>query len=502
MYEIKKRNRFMGSAIIALAAMMLSFLAAAAEVNGQDPPEPRIHGPRAVGTTPGRPFLFLVPATGDGPLEYMAAGLPEGLTIDKSSGIISGSVQEDGVFVSRVTVVGDKGEYSRNLVIVAGKGKLAQTPPMGWNSWNVWGLSVSDDKVRAAADAMVSSGLAAKGYSYINIDDGWENGRAENGEILTNDKFPDMNSLSDYVHGKGLKLGIYSSPGPKTCGQYEGSYGHERQDAETYAAWGIDYLKYDLCSYGPMKMTVLKKQYVKPYREMGEILASLDRDIVYSICEYGLKDVETWGEEVGGNLWRTTGDIRDTWGSMSKIGFGQNGLEPYAGPGHWNDPDMLVVGKVGWGPNVKETRLTPDEQVTHITLWSMLASPLLIGCDMADMDKFTLDVLTNHDVIEVNQDPLGKQGSRVAKSGETEVWSRPLWDGTRAVALFNRSDKEARVKVEFSDVGLSGPQPARDLWLQQDLGEFDGAFETEVSPRGAVLVKLGAPAKDDYDPLN
>lgn len=473
-----------------------------------DPQEPAIHGARVVGATPGRPFLFRVPATGEGPLKFEAENLPPGLSLDPAKGIISGSIEKEGVYVARIRVRGPKGRAARNLNIVGGKNKLALTPPMGWNSWNVWGLSVSDEKVRAAADAMVSSGLAAKGFQYINIDDGWEDGRDADGNILTNDKFPDMKALADYVHSLGLKLGIYSSPGPKTCGRYEGSHGHEEQDAASYARWGIDYIKYDWCSY---KLEVIDAGlevfrdplvwFKAPYVKMGEILDGVDRDIVYSICFYGLWDVEKWGADAGGNLWRTTGDIRDTWASMSIIGFGQNGLEKHAGPGHWNDPDMLVVGKVGWGPTLHESRLTPDEQITHITLWSMLASPLLIGCDMANMDKLTVDVLTNSEVIEVNQDPLGVQAARRSKKGKTEVWSRPLWDGAVAVALFNRGDAAAEVTARWKDVGLSGSQPVRDLWLKKDLGSHDGSFAAPVPAHGALLLKVGKPERDDFSLL-
>lgn len=475
------------------------------EIASGDPGEPMIHGARIVGGTPGHPFLFMVPATGGGPLTYSAEGLPAGLALDPDTGIISGSLEGEGSAKVKLTVTGPQGSASRGLTIVGGKGKLALTPPMGWNSWNVWGLSVDDAKVRAAADAMVSSGLAAKGFSYINIDDGWEDSRAPDGKILPNEKFPDMKALADYVHSKGLKLGIYSSPGPKTCGRYEGSVGHEEQDAESYAEWGIDYLKYDWCSYkidlAGAGLKVLKDPLVwfkAPYEKMGKILAGLDRDIVYCICFYGLWDVEKWGPSVGGNQWRTTGDIRDTWESMSGIGFKQNGMEQWASPGHWNDPDMLVVGQVGWGPSLHKTRLTKDEQITHITLWSMLAAPLLIGCDMSNLDQFTLDLLTNGEVIDVDQDPLGKQASRKAKQGDTEVWARPLFDGTTAVALFNRGNEASEVTVQWSEVGLSGSQPVRDLWRHKDLGAAEGLFRAAVPSHGAIMLRIGTPEPETF----
>jgi alpha-galactosidase len=297
------------------------------------------------------------------------------------------------------------------------------------------------------------------------------------------------------VHSKGLKLGIYSSPGPQTCARFEGSYQHEEQDAKTYAKWGLDYLKYDWCSYGQIARNPKLPDRQKPYAVMQAALAKTDRDIVYSLCQYGDGNVWEWGAEVGGNLWRTTGDITDTWGSLSGIGFNQNGHEKHAGPGHWNDPDMLVVGRVGWGPNIHPSRLTQNEQITHITLWCLQSAPLLIGCDMSAMDKFTVDVLGNDEVIEVDQDPLGKPAGRRAQDGRLEVWARPLWDGTMAVGLFNRGVEAAKVTAKWSDLGLKGSQMVRDLWQQKNLGNFSESFSTMVPQHGAVLVKIGRPNK-------
>ena len=459
-----------------------------------DGPAPAIHGPRVTGATPGRPFLFLIPATGKGPLTFGAKGLPKGLTLNGKTGIIKGSLAGPGRTNVALTVRGPKGVANRTLTIVGGKRALAQTPPMGWNSWNVWASAVSDGKVRAAADAMVKSGLAAHGFQYINIDDCWEAGRDAEGNILTNSKFPDMKALADYVHSKGLKLGIYSSPGPTTCAGYTASYEHEQQDADSYAKWGIDYLKYDWCSYGsvaPPRPTLADMQ--KPYSVMGAALNNTPRDILYSFCQYGMGDVWKWGEEIGGNCWRTTGDINDSWSSLAGIAFSQDGHEKFAGPGHWNDPDMLVVGKVGWGPNLRASRLSPNEQILHISMWCLLSSPLLIGCDMTQLDKFTLSLLTNDEVLDVNQDPLGKPAGRKSKAGDSEVWARPLSDGTMAVGLFNRGSDPAKVTASWKDLGLKGAQPIRNLWLHKGMGRAKDTFTAMVPAHGCVLVKIGKP---------
>ncbi|HLK55964.1 MAG TPA: NPCBM/NEW2 domain-containing protein [Chthonomonadaceae bacterium] len=453
---------------------------------------PAIHGPRVLGATPGRPLLFLIPATGRGPLTYAAKGLPAGLTLDAHSGIISGALMAPGEKWVDITVTGPAGSAKRALTIVGGDHKLALTPPMGWNSWNVWAGEVDEAKVRAAVDAMVSSGLAAHGFQYVNIDDTWEGQRDASGEIQTNKKFPDMKALADYAHTKGLKLGIYSSPGPKTCAGFEASYKHEQDDANSYAKWGIDYLKHDWCSYGGVATGEGEEKFKRPYRVMRQALDKVNRDIVYSLCQYGMGDVWTWGggDEVGGNCWRTTGDINDSWGSLHGIYSSQNGHEKFAGPGHWNDPDMLVVGSVGWG-NPHPSKLTPNEQILHISMWCLLSSPLLIGCDMSHMDAFTLALLTNDEALEINQDPLGKPAGRLTPPDTKEVWARSLYDGTKAVGLVNSGTEATTVVVKWTDLGIQGKQPVRDLWLHKNVGIFDGSYGVEVPAHGCVLLKIG-----------
>jgi alpha-galactosidase len=458
-------------------------------------PKPAIHGPRITGATPGHPFLFRIPATGEGKLTFEAHGLPKGLKLDPQTGIISGALAAAGTTRVRLTVNGGQGMASRDLTIVGGDHKLALTPPMGWNSWNCWAGAVDSEKVKAAADWMVKSGLAAHGFQYVNIDDTWEAGRDANGEIQTNEKFPDMKALADYVHSKGLKLGIYSSPGPKTCAGFTASYQHEVQDAKTYAKWGIDYLKHDWCSYGDVATGEGLDKLEKPYITMRQALDQADRDIVYSLCQYGMGDVWTWGSKVGGNCWRTTGDINDSWSSLHGIYTSQDGHEKYAGPGHWNDPDMLVVGKVGWGPSLHPSNLKPNEQILHITMWCLLSSPLLIGCDMSQMDPFTVALLSNDEALDINQDALGKPAGRVALDDTKEVWARPLADGTMAVGLINAGTETTKVTADWKALGLKGSQPVRDLWLHKDLSPATDRVTIEVPAHGAVLLKVGRPKR-------
>jgi len=456
---------------------------------------PMFNYPRIYGSTPGRPFMFLIPASGEGPLTFAAKNLPAGLELNPKTGLISGSLKADGRTVVDVTVTGPKGKATEKFTIVGGKNSLALTPPLGWNSWNAWGNTVTETRVRASVDGMVSSGLAAQGYAYINIDDVWEGPRDTNGEITTNENFPDMKALADYVHGKGLKIGIYSSPGPTTCQGKPASYQHEEQDARTWAKWGFDYLKYDWCSYSRIAPTPTLEDRQKPYRIMFEALQKLDRDFIYSLCQYGAGNVWEWGAEVGGNLWRMTGDIRDSWASMTGIGFQQTGREKYAGPGHWNDTDMLVVGMVGWSQGTRPSELTPNEQLTHISLWTLQAAPMLIGADLGRVDEWTVNILGNREVLAVSQDPLGKAAGRITSDGWVEVWARQLVDGTMAVGLFNRGPEAASVSAKFSDLKLIGSQPVRDLWFHKNLGNVRDAFSATVPRHGVVLVKIGGPAK-------
>lgn len=356
---------------------------------------------------------------------------------------------------------------------------LAKTPPMGWNSWNKFKGRVEDKVVREIADAMVSSGMRDAGYVYVNIDDTWEGERDARGNITSNKKFPDMKALADYVHSKGLKLGIYSSPGPNTCAGYEGSYGHEEQDARTFAAWGIDYLKYDWCG---ARTLYTDEEMPAVYQKMGDALLKTGRPIVYSLCQYGRLDVWKWGPDAGGNLWRTTGDISDNWNSMTRIGFSQNDLAQYAAPGHWNDPDMLEVGNGG---------MTDSEYKTHLSLWAILAAPLLAGNDIREMTPATKEILLNKEVIAIDQDKDGKQGKRVWQSGEQEIWVRELSGGAKAIGIFNRATDAKDIAVRWAEIGFKDKiKRARDLWARKDI-EIQGDYSVNVPGHGVVFLRVG-----------
>ena len=456
------------------------------------PASPRYNGPQVWGVRPGSPVIFRLAFSGEKPMKYAVEGLPEGVRLDPDKGVLSGSVAQKGDYPLVLVATNAKGTARVAFTLKVGD-KIALTPPMGWNSWNCWGVSVSQEKVLSSARALLERGLADYGYSYINIDDAWESvERTPDGFIETNEKFPDIKGMADWLHENGLKMGIYSSPGDFTCGDYLGSLDHEAQDAEVWNSWGVDYLKYDWCGYRKVFEADPDKSvaaYVRPYLKMQQYLRAQPRDIFYSLCQYGMADVWTWGHAVDANSWRTTGDITDTWASVRTIGFElQPDLYPYAGPGHWNDPDMLVVGKVGWSNHLRDSRLTPDEQYTHISLWSLLAANLLIGCDMAQMDDFTFNLLCNNEVNAVNQDILGIQARRDFIEGPLQVWSRPLADGSRAVGVFNLGDvpAEADLGALLGRLGLSSVATVRDLWRQQDI-----AAETYViPPHGVRFIKV------------
>ncbi len=473
------------------------------------PREPRVNGARVFGVRPGSPFLFTIPATGDRPMSFAADGLPEGLKVDLATGRIGGSLKEKGEWTVTLRATNSRGTGERKLRIVCGEG-LALTPHMGWNHWYIWEGRVTDRIIRDAADAMVSSGLIDHGYTYVNIDDCWSvkpgssdpsiggEPRDTQGRINSNRRFPDMLALTDHIHGKGLKAGIYTSPGALTCAGFTAALGHEEADVRRYAEWGFDFLKHDWCSYGEVAKGGTLEELKKPYRLVSELLRKQDRDIVLNLCQYGMGKVWEWGKEVGGQSWRTAGDLG---GSFEGIGaaifrdgfdvYSRNELHRFGGPGAWNDPDYLLLGFIGnWRGGSAPSPLTPNEQYTQVSLWSLVAAPLIYSGDITRLDDFTLGLLANDEVIDVDQDPLGRPGRRVSAEDDLEVWARELEDGSKAVGLFNRGELASPVTARWSDLGISGKRRVRDLWRQEDRGAFEGSFQAPVARHGVVLVRL------------
>ena len=483
------------------------------------PDTPRINGPKVTGARPGSDFLYRIPATGVRPMTFAAEGLPKGLKLDEATGIITGKVRKAGTYIVTLKAENALGSNEKEIRIVIGD-KVALTPPLGWNSWNCWGNSVSQELMESSAKAMVESGLADYGWSYINIDDGWQGVRGgRHKAIMPNSKFPDMKALGDYIHSLGLKFGIYSTPWVSTYAshigsscdnpegtywwveqglvdehykldrkkldkekiRYYGEYSFAKNDVRQWVDWGVDYLKYDW-----------NLNDVWWLRDMREAIDASGRDIVYSISNKARVTIGPWLKQYA-DCWRTSTDIRDNWDSISDIGFDtQDRWAGFKEPGRWPDADMLVLGKVGWGRKMRWTQLTPDEQYTHISLWAILASPMLIGCDMNMLDEFTLSLLCNHEVLDINQDPLGIQGVKQTVKDDYYVYIKPLEDGSLAVGLFNISDQPRKIGFIPHKLGLFGEQTVRDVWRQKDIAKVAQKeyWETEVAPHGAVLLRL------------
>lgn len=528
------------SLLLCATAITLSSSGALAQTNGgstksvsletaeirtpKAPATPRINGPAIFGVRPRNPFLYHIPATGDRPMTFSASDLPKGLKLDEATGNITGSVADAGKYSVTFHAKNSKGTADKKFTIVVGE-EIALTPPMGWNSWNAYHATVTGENVMDAAHAMVSSGLINHGFSYINIDDSWQGKRGgEFNGIQPNEKFPDIKKMCDEIHAMGLKAGIYSGPWITTYAGYvggsadnpEGSWekpadrtrlhgkiSFAENDAKQWAAWGFDYLKYD---WNPRNSS--PKETSAEFHEhsatMGNALRKSKRDVVFSYSNsMPFEDIADQSEIY--NCWRTTGDIGDSWLSMAAKAFymsapkGAKELEgapsdrwaKYARPGHWNDPDMLVLGVVNFGGKQHPTRLTPDEQYLHMTAWCMAAAPLLLGCDLDKLDAFTLNLVSNDEVLAVNQDTLGKQATVASNEGNTLlVYVRPLDDGSKAVALYNIGHETAKVTAKWADLKLEGKHAVRDLWRQKDLGDFAGEFSMTVAPHGAELVKV------------
>lgn len=476
-------------------------------------PAPRINGPLVYGCRPAHPFIYRIPSTGVRPMEFSARGLPAGLKLDRTNGIITGSVPCRGIYTIMLEARNKNGRDTRSFKIVCGD-KLALTPPMGWNDWYAHYDRITEKMMRQAANLMVSSGLADAGYQYVDIDDCWMNAkknkdpkrvgpsRDAQGNILPNSYFPDMKWLTDYIHSKGLKAGIYTSPGPTTCGGFTGSFGHEAQDAKQFADWGFDLLKYDFCSYGSVEKYVKRidtgitelQQMQRPYFMMGAILKSRQRDIVFNLCQYGLDDVWTWGAKAGGNSWRTAGDLGGELNHIFDVALGVAKHGQWSKPGAWNDPDYIQIGYVGnaHGEGLPElTSMPPAEQYSFMSLWCLLSAPLFYSGDLTKLNAFTLNILCNPEVIAVDQDPLGKCARVMQQSGDTFIMVKDMEDGSKTVGLCNKGMKPATITVYWTQAGLkAGSRVVRDLWREKNLGVFKNSYTAAVAPKGVVLVKI------------
>jgi alpha-galactosidase len=499
-----------------LPILSLSILLPAQRLTPPPGAAPQINGPRIYGCRPNHPFLYRIPCTGQRPIRFTAHSLPPGLTLNEGTGVISGaSPRKGGDYIVTLHARNSRGVAERKFKIVVGD-TLALTPPMGWNHWYTYYNRISDRLFRSAADTMIASGMADFGYQYVNIDDCWMNKpgsddpmlsgaeRDASGAIRPNQNFPDLKALTEYIHTRGLKAGIYTSPGPLTCGRYVGSYGHEETDARQFAAWGFDFLKYDWCSYGNIAPHPTLEDRRKPYAQMGAILKGLDRDLVFNLCQYGLGEVWKWGGEVGGHCWRTTGDLglaKDArLPGFYYIGLSNAAHWEYAGPGRWNDPDYILIGTIGNARNQDQpptlTTLTPDEQYSYMSMWSLMAAPLFYSGDMSRLDDFTLNVLCNAEVIDVDQDPLGRQARIVRQSEDELVLAKPLEDRSMAIGLFNLSELRRTVSVNWPELGVKGRRRPRDVWRQLNLAAAEDRFSREIAPHGVSFVRL-FPVRND-----
>lgn len=478
---------------------------------------PKINGPKIFGATPGNPFLYTIAATGNRPIRFSAEKLPAGLVLDPETGIITGEIRKRGSYTATLKAENELGHSKTELKIVIGD-TIALTPPMGWNGWNSWEAHIDRAKVIASTDAMVKTGLRDHGWSYINIDDSWQGKRGGKLNALQpNEKFPEIKQMVDYIHSLGLKAGIYSTPYISSYGSYVGGssefpnggeshdsikinkqpymhigkYRFETNDASQMAEWGFDFLKYD------WRIDVVSTE------RMSDALKKSGRDIVFSLSNNApFEKVNDWKRL--SNMYRTGPDIKDSWGSLYLTTFTLDKWGPYTGPGHWADPDMMIVGKVSIGPVLHDTRLTPDEQYSHVTIFSLLAAPMLIGCPIDQLDPFTLSLLTNDEVIEVNQDPLGKPARLMADEYGVQIWLKPMADGSYAVGLFNTADygkspqsyfrwgneSPKQFIFDFDKGRLNGKYKLRDLWRQKDLGDFTGSFKTEIPHHGVKMLRM------------
>jgi alpha-galactosidase len=477
---------------------------------------PRINTAPVFGVTPGNPFLFTIVATGEKPMQFSADHLPKGLSLDATTGIITGKLMEKGNHVVTLSARNKLGKTQKSLRIKVGD-TISLTPPIGWNGWNSWARQIDGGKVFASAKAMVNMGLKDHGWNYVNIDDAWQGNRAgKYNAMQANEKFPNFKGMIDEIHGMGLKLGVYSTPwitsyagyiggssnfengvfpdsvkNNKRSFRYIGKYRFENEDALQMAEWGVDFLKYDW------------RLEVPSAERMSIALKKSGRDIIYSLSNSApFSDVKDWVRI--SNMYRTGPDIRDSWHGLYVCTFTLDKWGPYGGPGHWNDPDMMILGNVTTGTDMHPTRLTPNEQYSHISLFALLSAPLLIGCPIEQLDAFTLNLLTNDEVIEIDQDPLGKSARLISDEGGIQTWLKPMEDGSYAVGFFNTDDygkapqsffrwgteKPKYFNASLAKLGLKGKWRVQDVWRQRNLGVKETSFISIIPHHGVMMYRL------------
>ncbi|WP_139957019.1 putative Ig domain-containing protein [Flavicella sediminum] len=485
---------------------------------------PQINGPAVFGVTPNAPFLYTIPATGNRPMKFSVEQLPKGLSINEATGVISGQIMDRKLGDHKVVLVAEnaKGISKKEFNIIVGN-TICLTPPLGWNSWNCWGALVTQKNVIASAEAMVEKGLINYGWTYVNIDDAWQSHRGGKHHAILSDavKFPNMEEMCTQIHDMGLKVGIYSSPWVTTYAGYIGGSsdnekglwdqsmndkGNKKQkgkrrftrvakftfdtnDANQWAEWGIDYLKYDWNPNEPASTL-----------RMAKALRASGRDIIYSLSNTApLENAALFGKEV--NCFRTYGDLKDRWdGKGIHKSIRDEWVEhrewmekgfPGA-PGHFPDPDMLVVGDVNTKGGLHPSRLTADEQYSHVALWSLWAAPMLIGCPIETMDDFTLSLLTNAEVLDINQDVKAIPGKTIFHDETMEIVVKELADGSKAVGLFNLKSEVSEIRLDWDKIGVSGVKTLRDVWRQKDIGNYENSFTAQVPSHGVVLIKIKA----------
>ena len=491
---------------------------------------PEINGPEIFGVRPGKKFIYPLSISGALPLKIKIGGLPKGVRLDRKSGVLTGKILDTGKHSLKVTVSNRHGYFVRDLTIKVGA-KLALTPPMGWSSWYAYGRNVTQAKIELTAKLMKENGLQQAGWNLLELDDPWSKqplasdtvwktlkshdkngvfmyfegpdnladrrgtGRDQRGNLVPNSFFPDLKGMVNTLHRTGFKAGIYSSPGPITCAGASGSLGHEFIDAKYWSDLGFDYLKYDWCSYGAYAPDSTRSTYSKPYRLMADALLAQDRDIVFALCQYGLGKVWEWGNEAGGQLWRTDGDIRDNWKSVYTAMKKLSDKSEFVQPGNWNDPDILQIGVIGGNDDQGEKRnnkLSQEEQRTHFSMWCMLSAPLLIGANIEYIEEETLAILKNRKLIAINQDGLGK-AAYLAKTlaNGLEVWYKPLSDGSMAMAVLNPTSQTVVDVVSFTDLGLAGTTISlEDQWSDRILKlDEKGRLALTIPSHGVQIIK-------------